>query len=729
MLDLQSPCPGGRKKKIKDCCSSLVKELDQIYTMLEGKQFSACQNLIETLEKSNPDCTCLLLAKAISCRIQQKNDEALAILLPLAKKEPDNSRILTELALLYTIQGQFKEAISCVIDAAETFTPGSLNEDVLEMMLLLVDALVRTAQYLPAVALLQPIRRFSSDQDPSIARLIMGIFGDQRIPPIFKSLPLSPDIPESYEKRVEYDEYCVLAIHGHWKKALAGFEALSADPNAPSGILWNKALLRLWLFDIDQGIEDLKKFMAAPDTKEDEAVDAQILTGFLRKSILDDDIRIRRLSFTVVNPDSALEKLLSEPTFVVLDTDFSQYRDETGAPPPEKGFLLLDKPRRSLLSGENETNELPPLIKGQAFLFGKQTDREARLVLMEVPESEMMPFENKLRNILGDDLGGLEENDDFGEMSETDLMLFPRFYFNDPSDREGKTEKYHDQYNADVFIPWWLNHPLGILDGKTPLEASKMPEYHVQLLAAILSFEYKIQEPEIVDTLTAKLRGMLSIPAPEEINVEFPEGEEDAELEMFVPVWRWKRIDFSKLPSRILLGAFSTAKVFALVPLGAKIAALLIERTDLKLDPSVYNACLELLVSNAYAAGDPEQIRIWLERAYQYSLDSGQSDGRWHLMELMQCLRLNNAARFDQLLRHLTSEHRSEQDIMEALSQLMMQLGFVPGARQGGAGPMGAMPTGSPAAPVQEKQGLWTPGSENAGNEGGGSKLWIPGND
>ena len=67
-LDSYSPCPGGRDKKIRFCCPDLLKELQQIETMIQNGQPSAGLALIERLEKDRPDCACLTAAKCVMLR-------------------------------------------------------------------------------------------------------------------------------------------------------------------------------------------------------------------------------------------------------------------------------------------------------------------------------------------------------------------------------------------------------------------------------------------------------------------------------------------------------------------------------------------------------------------------------------------------------------------------------------------------------------------------------------
>ena len=71
---------------------------------------------------------------------------------------------------------------------------------------------------------------------------------------------------------------------------------------------------------------------------------------------------------------------------------------------------------------------------------------------------------------------------------------------------------------------------------------------------------------------------------------------------------------------------------------------------------------------------------------------------------------------------------------MARVQNLLMQLGIIrpDGSLRGGPAPTasGAAPTEfSPAAPPEERGGVWTPDSAKPAEGEGGGKLWVPGMD
>ena len=67
-LDSHSLCPCGSGKEIRFCCSDMLKEYQQLETVLSGGQFAAALSMIEKLEKDHPNNAALISAKCLILR-------------------------------------------------------------------------------------------------------------------------------------------------------------------------------------------------------------------------------------------------------------------------------------------------------------------------------------------------------------------------------------------------------------------------------------------------------------------------------------------------------------------------------------------------------------------------------------------------------------------------------------------------------------------------------------
>ena len=106
--------------------------------------------------------------------------------------------------------------------------------------------------------------------------------------------------------------------------------------------------------------------------------------------------------WTVKDVERAQEALLSSPRMRPLPFDPAQFSDGQ-TPPPKAAYMLLDRPMPE--SAEGLSLETMPRMLGQALLFGRQTDREARFEVMGVAADELPAVMSLVREVAGDALG------------------------------------------------------------------------------------------------------------------------------------------------------------------------------------------------------------------------------------------------------------------------------------------------------------------------------------
>ena len=166
-----------------------------------------------------------------------------------------------------------------------------------------------------------------------------------------------------------------------WQTAAERLTALAADvPGEP--VIWrNLATLRGWLADNAGCIEALHKYAALRTAQADgleDAVEAEAEAMFLADDPLGDRLEIFKLVWTVKDVERAQEAFLSAPRLRPIPFNPAEFGDAEN-PPPKAAYLLLDRPMPE--SAEGLSVENTPRLLGQVLLFGRQTDREARLEL------------------------------------------------------------------------------------------------------------------------------------------------------------------------------------------------------------------------------------------------------------------------------------------------------------------------------------------------------------
>ena len=105
----------------------------------------------------------------------------------------------------------------------------------------------------------------------------------------------------------------------------------------------------------------------------------------------------------------------------------------------------------------------------------------------------------------------------------------------------------------------------------------------------------------------------------------------------------------------------------------------------------------------------------------------------WDLLELSLRFERMESAEITRLMSHIESQHGREPGVIEALTQMLVQMGVLrpdgtPAMPQGpppAAAPSIVVPGGQPEEPGK----IWTPDGSSGSSEGEKPKLWTPGMD
>ncbi|MDO5579782.1 MAG: hypothetical protein Q4G69_01480 [Planctomycetia bacterium] len=724
-LDPQSFCPGGREKKIKNCCSDIQKELDQINRMFQGKQYAACLAFVEKLAEKFPDRSCLKFIQCTLLRELGRNEDALAIAEPWAANEPDNVRACSELASIHTTLGNLEKAIDILIDVFEKSDSNSMRMEPLETAFMLAIAMANSGLTISAIPLLHFLAKFPVPEiQQQASNYYRQILSESQIPLLYQLLVPGAVPAETFPELDKYEEALTFAYSARWKKALAQLLSLEPLGEQFGAIYRDIAILYFWLGNIEKGLPYLEKYITMPDTSEEDAVEARLLQWYMENRFWEDDVPyIQKAYWPIQNSNTALENLLSDKRIAVLEVDPAQFQEEN-SPPPQKVFGFLDKPFNTVLS-EEEKKEFPPQLRTIFTLFGKQTDRDARIEVFSYPADELGAFEKNLRTLLNGDLGDRTIVNQ-AEYSWTERNMIPEFY--PPamvSYSAAERLALEQNYLENVFLPEWITRPSGLLGGKSPKDAANDPSLRISLLAAVERFRNYLPEGDEANQFIQKLRSQLNLPEVRQIT--FPADTEEKDLQLLinhVPVWRWYNIDFDALSTSILCVILDNAFALGQNYVSSRIAKILLERND-PLSVQVRSACFQLSITDSIRNGNFEKAHDLLKQVYEEAKKADLSDGRWNLLEINLLIAEGKPEAVMGIMQHITMNHRNELDVMEGLQMIMQRLGIGPGSGAPGS-------QSAPTAPVFEPEQkpastLWTPGSSNDSNGNAGpSKLWTP---
>jgi len=717
-IDAYSLCPGGTGKKIKFCCSDSLGDLEKIERMLEGDQLEACLNFTESCLQKNPDRACMLATKAMLLRGTDRFEDAKANVAHFVEKHPENLIALAETAMITAVEKGGAEATK-IICRAMALADGRIEMRTYEALEIVAQALAAERRWAAARALLQlQMGIVRDDQRPLTMLLQMHRSSD--IPLLLKEDPPIDDCPDGAPYKPDYAEAVAPVDQGNWLLAAELLTALAEkQPDAP--VVWQSlATIRGWLADTDGCVEALRKF-AALDVPLETAVEAEAKAMLSSDDPLGDRMEMLSLLVTIKDFEPVETALLADARAVALPFDPSTFGDADN-PPPKAAYLLLDRPIGE--SAENLTPESVARVLGQAMLYGRQTDRDARLELIGVAGDDVEALKALLGELGDDALDAEYQQEVMAHVSASEELLQNKW-----RPPKGVTREQFEELVAtcrrEAMLQRWTELKLGVLDGKTPREAAGEEAYRIKVLGAILLLEQaSAGAPSVFDY--NEIRSELGLPTLEAID---PASVSTDRL----PLARLPRLATEGASDEALAIAFRRAEMFAVADAARKFATVVVERESLAGGPDQQRA-YNLL---ARSEPDPEKSLQYITAGRQAALDAGRSCASWDLLELSYRFSRGEPAEARQLIEHSQSRHLEEPGVAESFTQLLVQVGVLrPDGTAAPPPPMQQDPmmasmdqsttappaAAPPAAPADDGK-IWTPGSEEPGGE---KKLWTP---
>jgi hypothetical protein len=707
VFDAYSYCPGGTGKKIKHCeCRDIAGELEKIIKAIEGDQRVAALDRINRTLATKAHRPCLLALKIITL-LGMKDMQGLEdTVTTFVKAAPNNPLAHTFAAVLESRKRRSREAVDEIQTALSLLTdtmPGELYDAFGEV----AQALADDGEYLAARAHVVMRAVFGSQEEDSM-RAVMAISSAPNIPLAFKHDRAFEPCPAGATWKSRFDAAHQDASAGLWKKGLEKFEKLNADFPGQPAILWNIALARSCLA-MPKAHEAWHALAVCPGVDFEQAVEAESLAQLMTYEV--DQARVALVNWTVdVSDANALnEQMLSSKSLVAYTGDMSEFRAEN-SPPPKSVFMVLDRP---VPGADDEITALNvPRLLATIRLYGRETDRSARLEAM-LPKSEILDqVRSRLVEIAGDQLAseGTEELVDTVPRQPLDLHPQVHFPLRTPF---GTRRRVSEEVLQQAALETWPKVPLAALDGKTPEQVAGDPAYRVQLAAALLAFEQYADVhdwPIQVDALRQKLG--VPVPAP----IDPPA--DDQQLAHLTPS-DWARVATEKLSDTTLRRLFERSVAYhckrAMWRLGNEIMA----RPSLADQVNRSAICMML----AELAANLDQSIDFVVKAKQFATEAGRSPAKCLLAELPLRLLRGDGAEAQQVVDTLRTRHKQEPGVMESLYNLLVRFGLItPDGRPAAAAPAAEMESAAPAASQ-----LWTPDAPSAAAEGQTtSKLWVP---
>jgi len=695
-LDNYSPCPGGSGKRLKFCCKDLISDLEKIDRMIDGQQHEAALQHLERLLQQHPDRACLMALRAEVLRLLDRRDQLAVAVQQFNQKHPESPVALAEKALLAAEDGKARPAMEHLQRAIRRCKE-AIDPRVYDAASGVAAALLHDGQILAGRALLM-LQTVLDPEDPRPMDVAMQINASPTIPTLVKDDPAMTPCPAGVAWQPQFDDAMAAVGRAHWLEAADRFAALAQKvPDEPA--VWrNLAIVRGWLADSAGAAEAWRKLSRLLGDSED-AVEAEALAVLMSEEQLGDGDDLLHAVFNVSDLELVQVGLAGSRQAGAVPVNPSAAQPD-GSPPPKASYVLFDK----LTADDNTDPAAAPRMIAQALLFGKQTDRDARVEMIGVQRGNLALARSVIDAAAPGALAGEPTLTVLGKESRTRALLRPDWRMPRNMEMNNVGEFINGLYRR-ALIDEWTQLPLGLLGGKTAREAVGQPEYRIRLRAAVLVVESWAQQRPFGFDFN-RLRAELGLPeagplAPADVNIDQ------------LPLVRLPRLEVAGLSDDALALVYRKAVAFRVPGAMEKFANELVNRPSMAATEEVRSAYRIM----AEEEQDPRRALEFIQRGRAAAEAAGQSSAPWDMIELRHALQMGNVADAQRLVVHLQREHMREPGVAEALTQLFVQLGLM-------------RPDGSPVVPQQAaaqaattESGLVVPGSA-AGSEPG--KIWTP---
>jgi tetratricopeptide (TPR) repeat protein len=720
-LDPYQQCPCGLDKKVKFCCGSdIVSDLEKIEDAIASEQRMQALDQINHLLETKQDRPCLYMYKAMVHIGLREFDAARQDVERLLDLSAENPSGLALDAMLDCFDDSPRDAVPVLQHALEV-QQGKLNQTVYECIGAVGRALASAGELIAARGHLLFQVAASQSRDEQALSALLELDGSGQIPLVAQGMSdlarIESSSPTSAAHVAQFNEALRMAQLGCWQLGAKMFTDLAQQEPNESAIWKNIGVLLSFIAENDAASYAFRRFSELESVPRDEAIEAEAMAQFMLPPTETDMVEQVMSVFTINDAAGLTERLLSNKRLMRMSFDPEEFRSEDEVP-PQGVFLLLDREMPTGLDADALARLTPddlPSALGDVMLFGKQTDREARVEFSTTRKADYAAKRQQVRDLLGSHLVAEQGEEVVGHLSASAEVLMPQWRFPSGAPLEVR-RRLVDGFRDQALIHDWTNLPQDVLDGKTAREGAADPALQVRVLAAILLLDLSApQEMPIYN----ELRRSLGLPEATPID---PTG---LRVTTLSPA-RLARLEVEKLSDLDLLTVYRRAILYSSARILGRVGPEVVARPGL--DEEVDKAEVYEVLARMSSGAD-EALEM-IQRAQEAAKAKGKSPARYMLAELPIRLQRREEQEVLRLIETLRTRHSNEPGIAQGLYSILTQLGLVPGGGPGASrGPAAGPMSPAPAAAPGPASALWTPDQPAAAAPAEKSKLWIPGMD
>ncbi|RMF44121.1 MAG: hypothetical protein D6753_03360 [Planctomycetota bacterium] len=714
-IDPYALCPCGSGKKIKFCeCGIDTHELERISKLIEGEQFVATFDRINTLLKKTPNAAWLLAIKGEmalrlgEAEVFQQTAERFVQL------KPTNPLALAMQALSVLISGSapLREAANYLLSSLAE-SAGTVPNMAAEALAMLVRAVEQSGNEI----MLAPwdglgFALLGSEWISNSARSKVGLNL------MLKSASPKGQVPADAPWRDRYQEAQVLTQGFRHAQAESKLKALLRDfPGELTPLML--------LFDVQRTLLDDDGLIAtAGKLRDHEGLDAEHRAYYEAMILAAQNEKRMRVAdwlagYELPAPDEAIARFAQEASFSAVPEQALEFRQMIAQlmeeeVPPSHVYLLYDRPVHATSEqseGEAESDGDVASDMGMILLYGKQVDKPARLY---ISVHKFRDYPQRVRRVL-DDIALGAELTDIGSLDRFSKPVLEFLNRRRLVTGTGNPELVPPERLAPLLADEFPDVPLEEFGQRTIGELVQDPQHQwtVRALLMLLEGAQFIQVPPESIQQTFQSVGLErpaadQVPDPRELD-----GPKILALDRIAP----DPLDDEQLTRLIHL-----ALAFSAIRSARRAAEVVRSRESTWKDPSARYLAATVLSSEGSSTEERLQMLEILEELAPQVQDS---PGKWVVQRFMLLAQSGRSHEAQDVMVKAMQKYPSDPHINRLVGELMAAQRGAAAAQPNLSGGGQEIAGGGPAEQAPGK--LVIPGQEDEGEQQSGSGLWLPG--
>ena len=712
-VDKYAVCPCGSGKKIKFCkCKESVSQLDAVLSMVDGGQVVPALDQLSSILQEHPDAAWALAIRGRLLLDLREYDSLSENADRFIRLQPSNPLALTQRAAANLFHGDVEDATASMLEAL-TESGRDVDSFVLDVSSVLAYSLAQRGIFLTArvYATLSMMATGYEGGQASVS-VLRQMNAAPTISQMMKTVPQPVSRPADADWGERYDEAATLLRSNKIDLAESKFQSLRRTVPQEPAILSGLLTCAIWRGDTDSQSELLKKLSECESLDFEQRVRNRAMSALVDPTSAEISIPIMKLDADLQDPEQVEMALMANARFVSLPADLlAGMRTTEDEVPPRSGFQMLDRDKPESLDVLPPVDEVPEAM-ALVFVYGKQTDREARLEVLDIRKPLLSTVKAGIQGVVGD----VELNEKKGELLPMLVACQPAVAMIRFQAKPAEAEKLQNSLMA-------ARMPTAITSIETPmLEGGS--------LASTCDDESKLFERTVMmriveqyDALVAKGQQVIDeayrIAKLEPLPMFKPAAGEVESL----PNEDLNRIDCSDLDADSLIYLLQRAQQVSATPTVRRVAKQLIG-AELSQEQQPAKMLAYMTLINA-AEGNDQALAL-LDEAKEFAEANNIPAANLLLSEVGLRLSAGDGPGFQKAVETLSRDYGNEPEVMARLQQTLMSYGLI---SPDGSPRQAPAPQGPADAGGSE---LWTPESGSPSPEssgGGGSKLWVPGMD